>query len=326
MVRDTRTDGEVDVAVVIVNYRTPALTIDCVRSVFQSSAVTVHVVIVDNASADDSVEQFHARFAVEPRVTVIARSTNDGYTGGNNVGLEHARGLGARFALVLNSDTVVAPDCLSHLVAAMDKEPRVALACPRIFYGDAPELLWFGGGVFSPWRGRAVHVGHRRPAAEGWQLARDLPFATGCALLLRFSACHPPVFDTTLFGYAEDLDLCLRIRVAGQRILYVPEADVWHYDASSYRVSGGQSLRSYLSTRNQLRVVLRHAQWYQWPVVVPMLAVNVVGRFFAIAVRNGDARAAGAVLLGAWHAVSGGHHAIEGVRSGDDDGSRAHTD
>lgn len=298
------------IAVVIVNYRTPRLTIACVESLLRSTVQPI-ILVIDNNSGDESMSALRDRFEHAPRVTVHPRPVNDGYAGGNNFGLEIARERGATLALVLNSDTVLAPDCLQRLASEIESDPRIALACPRIFCGDAPELLWFGGATFSLWTGRPVHVGLRRRASHGWVERRNLAYATGCALLLRLNACVPPVFDPSLFSYAEDLDLSLRVREAGFSIRYVPDAMVWHHEGSSHAKAGGQSLRLYLNTRNLLRVDARHAQWFHWPVLAPMLALNVVARFCVVAMRDRDAGAFVAVLRGAWHAVVGGGHAIE---------------
>jgi GT2 family glycosyltransferase len=300
------------VTIVIVNYRTPRLTIDCTESLLHSVGVQPRIIIIDNDSRDDSVEQIGAHFREHPDVTLHARSVNDGYTGGNNTGVELALEAGARFAFVLNSDTIVAPDCLRILIDEMESDPSIALVHPRIFFGDAPELLWFGGSTFSLWNGLPEFVGHRRNASEGWAGRRDLPFASGCALLVRLDACDKPLFDPGLFAYAEDLDLSLQLRKRGRRIRYVPEALVWHYEGSSHRIAGGQALRFYLDTRNILRVVSRHARWFHWPALAPMLAVNVVGRYCFVTLRNGDYAAMRAVIRGAWHAIVGGRHAVEG--------------
>ncbi len=311
MVTRAGSESGVRVAAIVVNYRTPQLTLDCVDSLLRSTGVLPSVIVIDNASGDDSVHRLRDRLHGRLGVSVHARSVNDGYTGGNNAGFELARAAGARFAFALNSDTIVAPDCLQLLVDEMESDPRLALVHPRIFFGDAPELLWFGGSTFSLWTGHPVHVGLRRPESHGWQARRDLPYATGCALLIRLDACAAPVFDANLFAYAEDLDLSLRVRRAGKRIRYVPDALVWHFEGSSHRASGGQSLRFYLSTRNLLRVVTRHARWYHWPVLAPMLAIGVVARMSFVALRKRDHGALFAVWRGTWHAIVGGRHAIE---------------
>lgn len=297
------------VTVVVVNYGTPRLTVDCVRSVLESTGCSPHVVVVDNASPDDSVEQLQATFADDDRVTIITRASNDGYTGGNNAGVAIARKTGAPYAFLLNSDATVDPRCLETLVADAEADSSIALVNPRILVGDTTDELWFGGVRYSPWRGRPTHVVTPDRTLD----ARDIEFATGCALLVRLDAlpADADVFDASLFAYAEDLDLSRRMRRAGFRIRYVPRALVWHFAGSSHRRPGGQALRFYLSTRNQLRVAARYARWYHWVTLAPMLAIDVVGRFAAVTVRNGDFSAFRAVLRGALHAITGGKHPVE---------------
>ncbi len=285
------------VAVIIVNYRTPALTMQCVDSVLASSGAEPWVIVVDNASGDESVEQLQARFGHDPRVTIVGRAVNDGYAGGNNAGIAVARMRDATYALVLNSDTVLDPHCVRLLVEEMH-DRSVALVTPRIFFGEERDRLWFGGGRFSLWHGRPIHVGFRRGASHGWQTRRDLSFASGCALLIRLDAITGDCFDHSLFSYAEDLDLSLRVRSLGSRLRYVPEALVWHYDGSSHRRAGGQSLRFYLGTRNLLRVLARHAHWYHWVTLGPLVAVDVIGRYCVASIRNGDFASVAAVMRG----------------------------
>jgi GT2 family glycosyltransferase len=302
------------VAVIIVNYCTADLTIACVESVLNSAGVRPHIVVIDNASNDDSNESFAAAFGAVAEVTLVARSVNDGYAGGNNAGVAIAMKMDARYAFILNSDTVVDPDCLRLLVEEAERDPRTALVSPRIFFGDAPDRIWFAGSRFSLWRGRPIHIGFRRQASEGWTERRDLPFASGCALLVKLDAIADrgePMFDASLFAYAEDLDLSLRMREYRRRIRFVPDARVLHFEGTSHRRAGGEALRFYLGTRNALRVVGRHARWYHWITLGPLLAVDLVGRMCAVAIRDRDPEAFRAVLRGAWHAMVGGRHAIE---------------
>jgi GT2 family glycosyltransferase len=292
------------VAAIVVNYRTPDLTVACVESLLASTE-SVHVIVVDNASSDGSAEQIAARFGTDARVTLVARDVNDGYTGGNNAGVSIARARGAPFALILNSDTVLDPECVRLLVDEAERDPHTALVTPRIFFGDRRDILWFGGGRYSPWHGRPIHVGVNRPAGRGWTDRRDLSFASGCALLVRLDAFDGDLFDASLFAYAEDLDLSIRARRARRRIRYVPEALVWHHEGASHRKSGGQAIRFYLNTRNVLRVSARHARWYHWITLGPSLAIDLVGRLAAVAVRDGDLRALGGVARGVVDAVIG---------------------
>jgi GT2 family glycosyltransferase len=299
------------VAVVVINYRTPDLTRRCVDSVRQSTGVHASVVVIDNDSGDDSVGQFRTAWSNLPSVAIHPRPVNDGFAGGANAGIALARTQGARWTLLLNSDTMIAADCLRLLLEEGERDHRVALVNPCILLGTRGERLWFGGARFSPWTGRPVHVGLHGLRSTGWQTRRDAAFATGCALLVRMAAIDADPFDASLFGYAEDLDLSLRLRREGWRVRYVPEAVVWHDEGSSHRRAGGEALRFYLSTRNLLRVVARHARWYHWITLAPSLAVDVIGRYAVVTLRRRDGAAFRAVLRGAWHAIAGGRHPIE---------------
>ena len=303
---------DVVVAAVVVNFRTPELTIDCVRSLLASDAGGLHVIVVDNASGDGSAETFRDTFAADPRVTVIACAVNAGYTGGNNAGFVAATAMNARFAFVLNSDTIVAHDCVRLLIEEAERTPDAALVVPRIFFGDPPDALWFGGSRFSLWTGRVSHVGRKARAERGLKARSDIPFATGCALLVRMDVLHAVGdFDESLFAYCEDLDLSLRVRGAGHRIRYVPEATLWHLEGVSHRRAGGQALRIYLHVRNTLRVLHRHARWYHWFTLGPVFLVDTVARFIAVSLRDRDLPGVTAVTRGVLHAFTGARHPIE---------------
>jgi GT2 family glycosyltransferase len=297
------------VAAIVVNYRTPELTVACIESLLESTE-PVDVIVVDNASNDGSVAQLSARFNHDERVTIVAREVNDGYTGGNNTGVAIARAAGVRFVLILNGDTVLDARCVGLLVEEIERDPRTALVTPRIFLGKHPDLLWFGGGRYSSWHGRPMHVGVNRAAADGWSERRDLSFASGCALLVRLGAFEGDLFDASLFSYAEDLDLSLRARRERYRIRYVPDAIVWHHEGASHRKSGGQALRFYLNTRNVLRVSSRHAHWYHWITLGPALAIDLVGRLGAVAIRDRDMQALGGVARGVVDAITGRNGAL----------------
>lgn len=300
------------VAAIVVNFRTAELSIACTRSLLASEGLAPHVVLVDNGSRDGSAEAFREAFAGDPRVHVVVAPHNGGYTGGNNLGFREAAALGAKYAFVLNSDTIVHPACVRLLAEEAERTPSAALVVPRIFFGEPDDALWFGGSRFSLWTGRVTHVGRKQEAGQGLPATTDIPFATGCAVLARMDVIRSAGgFDEGLFAYCEDLDLSLRIRGAGYRIRYVPEATLWHLEGVSHRRAGGQSLRIYLHVRNTLRVLSRHARWYHWLTLGPAFLVDTVGRFIAVSVRDRDPAGIAAVLRGVVHAVTGGRHAIE---------------
>lgn len=214
-----------------------------------SKAPTLEVIVVDNASSDATVELLPARF---PWVRLIRSATNLGFTAGNNVGYAASRG---RTIYFLNPDTELVQtatgDSLWTLYSALMDAPGVGLVGPQLRYADntlqssrrrfPTRLSGFfeDGGLGrywrnNPWR-RAVQM-------EDWpaNFRQDVDWVVGAAMMARRTALEearergaPGPFDETFFMYSEEVDLCHRLKNAGWRIVYVPEAVVVHYEGRS---------------------------------------------------------------------------------------------
>ncbi|MEZ4708884.1 MAG: glycosyltransferase family 2 protein [Caldilineaceae bacterium] len=206
---------------------------------------TLEVIVVDNASSDASADLVPARF---PWVHLVRSAENLGFTKGNNLGYAQAAG---RFIYFLNPDTELAEESLARLLRALVDEPTVGMVGPRLRYGDGMiqnsrrrfptrltgffESTWLGQWWPSnPW---AVHM-HMLDWPDDQR--HDVDWLVGAAMLARRDALEqirPPgaagPFDEGFFMYSEELDLCKRIKDAGWRIVFVPEALVVHYEGRS---------------------------------------------------------------------------------------------
>ncbi len=210
----------------------------------QPGAPTLEVIVVDNASADATVDLLASLF---PWVTVIASPDNLGFTAGNNRGYGVSRG---RLVYFLNPDTELVEDSLWQLFRAVDDDPSVGGAGPRLLYGDgSPQssrrrfptrLTPF---FESTWLGNAWS---NNPSARRYHMAdwpdtfrQDVDWLVGAALLMRREALEAvklgpgQVFDEDFFMYSEELELCRRVKGAGWRMIFVPEATVIHYEGRS---------------------------------------------------------------------------------------------
>lgn len=239
-----------DCAVVLVNYRQPALTEAAVASLRSSREwPRLAVYVVDNASDDGSFERLRASCA---DCTVMATGTNLGFSGGNNVAIRRALEEGAEWILLLNNDAEAEPDFLAPLLSAA-AAGRV-VATPKIVHASDPGRVWYGGGHVDRARGGFYHETDAGTADR----ARDVSFASGCCLLLPaafFRECG--FLEEAYFLYYEDAELCLRAAEKGYRIRYVPESVVRHHVSVS--TGGGESrLSVYYGTRNRLDVLRRH--------------------------------------------------------------------
>ena len=224
---------------------------NCLRSLLASDYSRVELLVVDNGSTDGSAEYLRSQFET---VTVLCSKENLGFAAGSNRGIEHAMRKGANYVLLLNNDTVVSPTCVSALVSAAEGRPDYAALGPKIYYFDVPDRFWYAGGSYSHWRGVPRHRGRKQADTGQYESFCEVTFISGCALLLRSSVVtRIGMLDETLFSYVEDTDYCIRLRMGGLRLGYVPEAKVWHMEGYSALKNRSQAFRYYLYIQNSLR-------------------------------------------------------------------------
>jgi N-acetylglucosaminyl-diphospho-decaprenol L-rhamnosyltransferase len=224
--------------VVVVSYNTREHLRTCLESVLRDEPGMV--VVVDNGSSDGSAEMVRTDF---PSVRLLIDPRNRGYGAAANLGI---RACDADHVLLLNSDTVLAKGTLSALGGYLDTHPRAGLAGPRLRYPDGalqPSCQPFLGTFqlalektplarllrrVRPLRERYLlsHSPHDRP--------RIVPWVIGAALAIRREAFEDVGgFDDAFFMYAEEVDLCYRLRQRGWEVHFAPVADVVHVGGAS---------------------------------------------------------------------------------------------
>jgi len=253
-------------AVVVVNWNGRRLLDDCLGSLTASGYPGLRIVMVDNASRDDSVSFVRHRY---PDVEIVVSAENRRWAGGNNLALRRLSGDGGSdWILLLNNDTIVPGGSLRRLVSAAAADPAVWAATPRICYASAPSRIWYDGGTVGRWTGWVRHDGIRQQAGSRPLQSRYVEYGTGCALLLSRRALRKTgELDEGFRLYGEDTDYCLRLRAAGGRILHVPAALVLHKVSQS--LGGDTPGRIYLRSRSHVRLLRRHwhgrQRWTLWP-------------------------------------------------------------
>jgi GT2 family glycosyltransferase len=237
------------VAIIVLNWNGGDDTSACLESLRQLDYPDYEVIVVDNGSTDGSVEVVRASF---PKATILETGENLGFAEGNNVGLRHALAYGVDYALLLNNDTEVAPDCISLLVDAIENTPRSGVAGPTIYYFDRPTVIWSAGGVIDWTRGCTRMVGlNEVDRGQFGHNVRPVDFVTGCALLIKMPVVEQVgLLDPRFFAYYEETEWCVRIARTGFRILHVPQAKIWHKISPAAREASPQV--HYYMTRNRL--------------------------------------------------------------------------
>ena len=248
------------VAIIVVNWNGRDITLECLRSLAALTYPNTDLIVVDNASSDGSADAIRTAY---PSVLLLAMPENLRFAGGNNAGIREALARGADMVLLLNNDTVVDPDFLTHLANRMGADPAYGMVAPKIFYFDQPDRIWFAGGVISMWTGTMKHTGIREIDCGQHDTPREIDYASGCCILVRGEViAKAGMLDESYYMYTEDADWSMRVRRAGYAIMYEPAGRVWH----KLSVSSGGHL-SWYKLRNKfisnLRFFWRYGSWAQ---------------------------------------------------------------
>lgn len=247
-------------------------TLACLASLRASSWPHHRPLVLDNASTDGSVEAIRRSF---PEAEVLGLTANLGYAGNNNVGIEAALLSGADWVFVLNEDTVLAPDCLSRLIAAGERDPRIGIVGPMVYHHDEPTVIQSAGGQMSRWWD-SFHAGQNVPDAGQYTVAREVDWVSGCAILVRRAVIEQiGAIDARYFYFWEETEWCLRARGAGWKVVHVPDARLWHKGVQrDYRPKPAVT---YYATRNRLLTLSKHRA----PALVRAVAWLQIGRTLA---------------------------------------------
>lgn len=268
------------VGIVTVNYNGAAFVGDFVRSVNQLTYPHRHLIVVDNASRDDSVEEFRGWC---PEAIILQNTENLGITGGNNRGIAYCLEHGFPYTLFINNDTIVEPDLLEQLLAHADDRTLVA---PRVYLYSHPHLLDDTAGEFDWRRGVWRHWIYGKPPSPADDSVHEVDMASLCCLLVPTNLFRRiGGMDDNFFMYYDDFDFVARAQRQGCRLVLNPRAVVYHRKGGS---SGGAAspFLVYYATRNRLYLMKKHSSR---PAFVLFLAYFLATRAF---------RAAGYALRG----------------------------
>ena len=227
-----------NLSVVIVNYQTFELTRDTVNSVLgYDYPFSVVVVVVDNASGDDSLARLKDYFKDD--VTFIASGENRGFAAGNNLALKD---LSSDYVLLLNSDTIVWENTLENIYNYMENHPDVG-ACGCRVRLESGELDKACKRTFPNVKNSFFRLFHipTKSKDDNYNLTNlpddevyEIDCLTGAFMFMRNDALKQAgLLDETFFMYGEDIDLCYRIKHAGWKIVYYGKSSITHLKGAS---------------------------------------------------------------------------------------------
>ena len=240
-----------DLSVIIASYNTSRITRDCVRSVLaESGGISIEVLVVDDASPDDSVADLRREF---PELTVLVNPVNVHYTKTNNRGLRESNG---RYAVLLNSDTIIREQALSKLVAYMDANPEVAACGPKLINPDGSTqycIRSFPGVTVMVFQALNLQkIWPSNPVTNryyhldlDYDKTQDVESLGTTAFVIRREVFEKYGLLDEQFKIAfTDLAYCAMLRSHNARIVYVGEAVVEHLGSQSINLSSSDEVKS----------------------------------------------------------------------------------
>jgi len=261
------------VFIIILNFNRKKDILDCLHSVDQVKklkSLKLEVVVVDNGSTDGSVKAIKEKF---PQVKIIVNSKNFGFAKGNNIGIRYALNRRADYCVILNNDTFVDKNFLVQLIKVAERNKKIGLISPKIYFAPGFEyhyeryqksergkVIWYAGGKMDWNNILASHRGVDEVDKGQYDKTEVTDFSTGCCMLIRTEFLRKiGLFDEKYFLYWEDNDLSQRLKKAGYKVYFCPQAFIWHKNAS---LSGsGSKMHDYYLTRNRFLFGLKYARF-----------------------------------------------------------------
>lgn len=262
------------VSIIIVNYNTPDDTKATIQSLadINHSGFDYKIIVVDNGSKEPL--SFSNLFLKNnPRVELLRSESNLGFSGGNNLGIQHSiDNYDSDYYLLLNSDTIVTKDFLKNLFNMMKEDPKIGLAASKIYFHKGYEyfkdsykeaekhhVLWYVGGKVDWTNLLSYHIGIDEIDRGQFDQVSETDYATGCVMMISREVIERVGrLDDRFFLYSEDVDMSLRVHEAGLKVMYCPSSVVYHKIGRSTG-GAGSPLQQYYQTRNRLFLAFRHA-------------------------------------------------------------------
>lgn len=250
------------VYIVIINWNGIADTLECLESLASLEYSNFEIVIVDNGSSDNSVNIIKEQHS---NVAIIESKTNLGFTGGNNLGISFALENCADYVWLLNNDTVVDSEALSHLVTAASISCNNGIIGSVIYDYVDRNRIQFAGATINWTKAKSPHI-YTLPHNNLFEVER----VNGCSMLVGNNVLKEiGLFDDNYFLYAEEVDFCVRARNAEFKCLMEPKSKIYHKVSSTVNKAAGKGIiLKYYNTRNFLYLIDKLCPYYWRKLII----------------------------------------------------------
>lgn len=288
------------ISIIILNYNGFRDTIEVLSSISALEYPFFNVILIDNGSIDQSVEELtawvHKRFTVDIyqndvldpsvkkivsanenntpgttlKLSIIENSDNIGFAAGCNQGIQFALLNGAEYVWLLNNDTIVDTDSLSVLASYLDNYSTCQIATPQIRLYDEPDRIWNCGGQLKWYGTRKYYFVHRPVSELPDKEAIDITFVTGCAPLIRSTLFQQyGGFTEKFFFGEEDFEFSLRMKKAHAKMVCCLQSIIYHKVGASIKNTAagyniGKAYVHYLNRFINMKTYMPFILWHGW--------------------------------------------------------------
>jgi GT2 family glycosyltransferase len=329
------------VFIIILNWNGWSDTVECLESIYHINYPNYQIIVVDNNSSDDSIKKIidytlgklevkSNFFKYDPndkpietaiyskeyseikkfsnpheQLILLKNDLNYGFAEGNNIGIEFTlKNLNPDYILLLNNDTVVDKDFLGILVQEGEKDGKIGILGPKMYYYDDPNLIWCIGGKINWKLARGLHVGINEPDIGQYPEKMNFDYINGSALLIKRNVLDEiGLLDNKFFLYFEETDLALRASKKNYTRVYVPKSKIWHKVSKS---GGGikKEIGLYYITRNRWIFMRKWAKKSDFIIFVVIQILGVIMLPILLSIYYNNRKLFSAYYSGFWHGLT----------------------
>lgn len=242
-----------ELSVITVNYNGQNDTCGLIDSLIEViHSVSYEIIVVDNASKVNEAELLKKKY---PQIVALRSDINLGFSGGNNLGIQHAKGA---YLFFMNNDTYVCSDGFRFLIDALELRPHAAAASPKILFSEPGNTIQFAGYTpLTKFTLRNHIIGINEPDDGRWDTPSLTPIVHGAAMLFKKEAIDQVgMMPEVYFLYYEELDWSAAFKRAGFELWYIPSCTVYHKGSKSTGVYS--ELQVFYMTRNRMLYAWRN--------------------------------------------------------------------
>lgn len=268
------------VAIILVNWNGYNYTRKCILSLLSCNYDNYKVIVVDNNSSDNSGSKICTEF---PSVKYIQNKKNIGFTGANNVGIKLALKNDFDYVMLLNNDTEVDENFLTHLVNAFNNDSKIGAAQPLILEFDNKNIVWNAGGIIDYKFGRFLNP-NRGLKKNNYNKINNIDWISGCCFMIRSEIFNNiNLLDDFFFVYFEDADLSMRITDINFKLHLENKSLVYHHEGKSWisakkKAEGYISpLTHYLNIRNHIYIIKKFKKRFNLFLSISFMVFKISG-------------------------------------------------